>query len=267
MPPGLPEPKLYDLDGREQTLPRWAGDYQMNYQTLLKRLRCGMGLQEALTAPKRRQPRYFTLRGTTLTLAAWARLKGIPRGTLKKRLDRGWLLQRALQTPSKDRPAPGRRTQPDLTGRRFGDILVLRPATVGKHKARRYHCQCACGNKWIVPGSRLLAGQKGCRSSAECLTKMGKRQWRKRDSTVKGARIAGVEIEYRAWLHLRAKAKRKKAVVDSRWFADFWEFLEDVGEKPDPGCVFARRDWGGSFDIENACWMTQSEARQNYHRT
>jgi hypothetical protein len=261
----FPEPKQYELDGRRQTIPKWSAEFGMPYTTVIRRMQKGMGLREALTKPKQRQPKLIRYRGKSLTLTAWARLKGIPRNTLKARLDRGWLLERALQTPSHDKPTRGRSTQPDLTGRTFGDITVLKPAPRAKN-GKRYHCRCACGAKLIVYGSRLLGGQKGCRQSASCRTKMGKRQWNRRTSISRGARNAGVTTEYHAWLHLRTKVKRGEAEVHEPWLEDFWVWLGDVGEKPERSWIFARLDWDKPYDIENACWMSQSEARKNYWR-
>ena len=51
----------------------------------------------------------------------------------------------------------------DLTNQRFGKLLVLK--NVGKQDGRRYfwECQCDCGKKIIIEGSRLRSGNtKSC---------------------------------------------------------------------------------------------------------
>ena len=51
----------------------------------------------------------------------------------------------------------------DLTNQRFGKLLVLKNA--GKQDGRRYYweCQCDCGKKIIIEGSRLRSGNtKSC---------------------------------------------------------------------------------------------------------
>lgn len=68
----------------------------------------------------------------------------------------------------------------DLTGQRFGKLLVLECA--GKPDGRRYYwkCQCDCGNIKIVAGASLTSGNT---KSCGCLTKeTGLQKWNQEQS-------------------------------------------------------------------------------------
>lgn len=54
--------------------------------------------------------------------------------------------------------------EPDLIGRQFGKLTVLKEANEGDgHNRRMMECQCSCGNKHTVVLSNLLAGRtKSC---------------------------------------------------------------------------------------------------------
>ena len=56
--------------------------------------------------------------------------------------------------------ARGQSTLKDLTGLRFGKLLVLEPITIYKQDKRRtyWRCQCDCGNITIVNGANLRYG-------------------------------------------------------------------------------------------------------------
>ena len=51
----------------------------------------------------------------------------------------------------------------DITGRRYGKLLVLKLAGKNRHKQFIWHCKCDCGNKTIALGTCLRAGRiKSC---------------------------------------------------------------------------------------------------------
>ena len=68
----------------------------------------------------------------------------------------------------------------DLTGRRFGHLVVLRldpepyVSPSGKHKARRWICQCDCGREVSVVQSSLLSKEHPTKSCG-CLR--GEASW------------------------------------------------------------------------------------------
>ena len=57
---------------------------------------------------------------------------------------------------------PSRRTI-DLTGRRFGKLLVLEYERTDGHGQRHWRCKCDCGRETVVRSNNLLSGlTKGC---------------------------------------------------------------------------------------------------------
>lgn len=65
----------------------------------------------------------------------------------------------------------------DLTGQRFGRLLVLERAPV-KNKKTMWFCRCDCGSEALVNGSNLLRGkQQSCGCLRRELPKLNPRKW------------------------------------------------------------------------------------------
>lgn len=66
----------------------------------------------------------------------------------------------------------------DLTGQRYGQLVVLEEAEPGESKSgnrlRRWLCQCDCGNKKVIWQGVLRAGRT---KSCGCLNHSTKRDW------------------------------------------------------------------------------------------
>lgn len=54
----------------------------------------------------------------------------------------------------------------DLTGKRFGKLVVLKRVENNKHHQPQWECLCDCGNKTVVVGQKL---RKGITKSCGCL--------------------------------------------------------------------------------------------------
>lgn len=66
----------------------------------------------------------------------------------------------------KPQPTRGRHIRRNLTGRRFGRVIALRPLPSAKGKNTRWLCACDCGEVCRVVGSELTRGRTtscGCR--------------------------------------------------------------------------------------------------------
>lgn len=57
--------------------------------------------------------------------------------------------ERALETNS-----------PDLTGRQFGELTVIRKVENTKHNSTHRLCKCSCGADYVVQGSLLVTGKR-----------------------------------------------------------------------------------------------------------
>lgn len=76
----------------------------------------------------------------------------------------------------------------DLTGQRFGQLMVVKRVENGKHGDAMWLCRCDCGNEKIVRAGdlRRLKGTKSCGCLARCI---------RRSPTAAGAVLNGRSAE------------------------------------------------------------------------
>lgn len=150
----------------------------------------------------------------------------------------------------------------DLSGKKFGRLLVLTRAGSNKQKAATWHCLCDCGKKIVVPSISLLHGNtKSCRCLANDLSSLrGKRPWSTKTAT------------YRAWSNMKQRCSNANPKDYSRYegrgitFDERWDqyknFLDDMGEKP-TGFYLDRIDNNKGYSKENCRWVSPSKSALN----
>lgn len=98
----------------------------------------------------------ITINGVTKCLSDWCKEYNMNRRQVSIRIKRfGWEPLRALTTPFRPRCI-------DLTGQRFGKLLVLKRLSNNKRNGCVFLCQCDCGN--VVPVSSDCLRQNHSRS-------------------------------------------------------------------------------------------------------
>lgn len=148
----------------------------------------------------------------------------------------------------------------DITGKRFGRLVVL--AREGKATQRNviWLCQCDCGRKKIARSGHLIEGSiKSC----GCL----RREVLNR--VTHGQSCTPTWISWRA-MNQRCCDPNAKSyknyggrgiTVCERW-KEFENFLADMGERP-PEKTIDRIDCDGNYEPQNCRWATNDEQQQN----
>lgn len=154
-----------------------------------------------------------------------------------------------------------RETMADLTGRRFGRLVVIGFASRDKHRNASWKCRCDCGRLSTPRQGDLIMGR-----STSCGHHL------KRLNVKHGYSPQGRTPTYRSWCAMQTRCtnsncrdfKRYGAVgitICKRW-KQFENFLADMGERPN-GKTLDRINPNGNYTPNNCRWATPSQQRIN----
>lgn len=151
----------------------------------------------------------------------------------------------------------------NLTGKRFGRLLVVGLHSITNHKPR-WKCKCDCGSALDVNGSNLKTGTtKSCGCLQVDLV-------RGRLTTHGQSRRSP---EYNTWSGMLARCRSKSNPAYSnyggrgvkackRWLK-FETFFEDMGKKPTAAHSIERRNNDGDYKPSNCYWATKRQQALN----
>ena len=155
----------------------------------------------------------------------------------------------------------------DLSGQRFGRLVVKARVFSEHSKGTVWACVCDCGNHVQVVGGNLKSGNS---KSCGCFDRemVSLRFWKHGDSK------NGKSAEYRTWSNLKDRCSRQNnkhfnnyggrgIVVCNRWLNSFVDFLADVGPRPSCRYSLDRIDNDGNYEPGNVRWATDKEQSNN----
>lgn len=152
----------------------------------------------------------------------------------------------------------------DITGNRYGKLVVLNPDHKDKRGEWKWFCKCDCGNQTIVYGSHL---RKGDTNSCGCIMR----------NTNKKHGFSKTRL-YKTWVHIKSRCNNPKndhykdyggrgIKICNDWsnFEIFKEWALSSGYSD--ALTIERIDVNGNYEPNNCCWIPQSIQAQNTRKS
>jgi len=159
----------------------------------------------------------------------------------------------------------------DLTGLRFGKLLVIRRTNIKKWGSTCWLCKCSCGKETVVDSHSL---RKGNTKSCGCLNK----EIHTKHGHTKDGKISKT---YKAWISMNQRCNNTNDInykhyggrgitVCWKWSnknpKGFDNFYKDVGDSP-KGKSIDRINNNGNYEPNNWRWATNGQQHRNMRNT
>jgi hypothetical protein len=152
----------------------------------------------------------------------------------------------------------------NLTAQTFGRLTVIERGQNDARGRACWWCQCACGNRRLVPSWSIISGNT---KSCGCLHKELARQRR----LIHGMRKSP---EYYIWYAMRQRCRDphvqsyvnyggRGITVCERWLHSFENFYADMGPRPSPTHTIERKNNDGPYSPDNTIWLPKALQHRN----